>query len=36
LISCSHISPDGGRSALVGKHGGTKPGGRIRMDTGAR
>src|SRR5260370_16673823 len=23
LISCSHKSPDGGRSALVGKHGGT-------------
>jgi hypothetical protein len=32
--SCSHNSPDGGRSVFVGKHSGTKPGGRIRVDTG--
>jgi hypothetical protein len=28
FISCSHASPDGGCDALVGRQGGTKPGGR--------
>jgi hypothetical protein len=30
LISCSHISPEGGRSALVGRHGAINPAGRVR------
>jgi hypothetical protein len=28
LISCSHISPEGGRSAFVGRHGAINPAGR--------
>src|SRR6266550_8332042 len=31
LISCSHIGPEGGSWALVGRQGGTKPAGRTRM-----
>src|SRR5258707_10226625 len=30
LISCSHISPEGGRSAFVGRHGAINPAGRVR------
>src|SRR5258707_4184357 len=30
LISCSHISPEGGRSAFVGRHGAINPAGRGR------
>jgi hypothetical protein len=30
LISCGHSSPEGGRGAFVGRHGWTKPAGRVR------
>jgi hypothetical protein len=29
-VSCSHSGPQGGSWALLGKHGGTKPAGRVR------
>jgi hypothetical protein len=30
LISCIHAAAEGGRGAVVGKHGATKPAGRAR------
>jgi hypothetical protein len=34
LISCSQASPEGGREALVGRHGATEPAGRARFSPG--
>src|SRR5260221_11529065 len=34
LISCSHASPVGGFGALVGRHGGMKPDGRVPATCG--